>query len=83
MKHSKQYGIIAVMLMFFFCLIPLTAYLHFCIEFVLLDCCRFACGFLENGEREFVCVWVCEGVCFSFVVSATLLCHISKWELEC
>lgn len=34
--------------------------------------------FGEWGER--ICVCVC--VCFSLVVSATLLCHISKWELE-
>ena len=80
MKRCKQYDIIAVKLMVFFCLIPLTAYLHFSIEFVLLDCCGFACVFW-GGWRERISV--CFFACFSFVVSATLLCHVSKRELAC
>lgn len=33
MKCSKQWDIIAVKVMFFFCLTPFTTYLHFSIEF--------------------------------------------------
>lgn len=80
MKHSKQYDITAVKIMFFLCLAPLTACLHFCIEFLLLDCCGFPFGVFrehQNGEDLGV------GVCFSVVVSATLLCYVSKWELAC